>query len=122
MPLHAPSLQSMSNAKLPEPSTKNGRRSLKYVSDAGALGETADPARVEHAAARAVVAVHVEREIARAFDEERTALVEVRLECRCPGGNGRSGASRTCRCTRRRCSPCRTRNCPSLRRRTDGAR
>src|SRR5438874_13204012 len=34
MPLHAPSLQSRLKLKLPDPSTKNGRRSLKYVSNA----------------------------------------------------------------------------------------
>src|SRR2546427_13001610 len=34
MPLHAPALQSRLKLKLPDPSTKNGRRSLKYVSNA----------------------------------------------------------------------------------------
>src|SRR5213592_3800511 len=34
MPLHAPSLHSRLKLKLPDPSTKNGRRSLKYVSNA----------------------------------------------------------------------------------------
>ena len=45
-----------------------------------ALRRAADAARVEQARCTAVVAVHVELERARAFDEERPPLLEERLE------------------------------------------
>ena len=48
----------------------------------GALGRAAHPPRVEHAAARAVVAVEIEVEVAGSLDEERPPLVEVRFERR----------------------------------------